>query len=55
MSELTMKTEGDTHIIVTRRFAAPPEAPPLYEITGIEMENFAELARLNGADSGACR
>ena len=26
MSQLTMKTEGDTHIIVTRRFAAPPEA-----------------------------
>lgn len=25
MSKLTMKTEGDTHIIVTRRFAAPPE------------------------------
>ena len=26
MSRLTLKTEGDTHIIVTRRFAAPPEA-----------------------------
>ena len=26
MSKLTMKTEGDTHIIVTRRFAARPEA-----------------------------
>ena len=26
MSKLTMKTEGDTHIIVTRRFAASPEA-----------------------------
>ena len=26
MSKLTMTTEGDTHIIVTRRFAAPPEA-----------------------------
>jgi uncharacterized protein YndB with AHSA1/START domain len=26
MSKLTMKTESDTHIIVTRRFAAPPEA-----------------------------
>jgi uncharacterized protein YndB with AHSA1/START domain len=26
MSKLTLKTEGDTHIIVTRRFAAPPEA-----------------------------
>jgi uncharacterized protein YndB with AHSA1/START domain len=26
MSKLTMKTEGDTHIIVTRCFAAPPEA-----------------------------
>ena len=26
MSKLTMKTEGDTHIVVTRRFAAPPEA-----------------------------
>jgi uncharacterized protein YndB with AHSA1/START domain len=26
MSELTMKTEGDTHVVVTRRFAAPPEA-----------------------------
>ena len=25
MSKLTMKTEGDLHIIVTRRFAAPPE------------------------------
>jgi uncharacterized protein YndB with AHSA1/START domain len=25
MSKLTMKTEGDTHILVTRRFAAPPE------------------------------
>ena len=26
MSKLTLKTEGDTHIVVTRRFAAPPEA-----------------------------
>jgi len=26
MSKLTLRTEGDTHIIVTRRFAAPPEA-----------------------------
>jgi uncharacterized protein YndB with AHSA1/START domain len=26
MSKLTLKTEGDTHIIVTRCFAAPPEA-----------------------------
>jgi uncharacterized protein YndB with AHSA1/START domain len=26
MNKLTMTTEGDTHIIVTRRFAAPPEA-----------------------------
>lgn len=26
MSKLTLKTEGDTHIIVTRRFAASPEA-----------------------------
>ena len=25
MSKLTLKTEGDTHVIVTRRFAAPPE------------------------------
>src|SRR5579863_2660549 len=26
MSTLTMKTEGDTHVIVTRRFAASPDA-----------------------------
>ena len=26
MSKLTVKTEGDTHVIVTRHFAAPPEA-----------------------------
>jgi uncharacterized protein YndB with AHSA1/START domain len=26
MTGLTLKTEGDHHIIVTRRFAAPPEA-----------------------------
>jgi uncharacterized protein YndB with AHSA1/START domain len=26
MNKLTLKTEGDTHIIVTRRFAAPPKA-----------------------------
>lgn len=26
MSKLTLKTEGDTHIILTRRFAASPEA-----------------------------
>jgi len=26
MSKLTMKTEGDTHIVATRRFAASPEA-----------------------------
>jgi uncharacterized protein YndB with AHSA1/START domain len=26
MSKLTMTTEGATHIVVTRRFAAPPEA-----------------------------
>lgn len=25
MSKLTLATEGDTHVIVTRRFAAPPE------------------------------
>ena len=26
MSKLTLKTEGNTHIIITRHFAAPPEA-----------------------------
>lgn len=26
MSKLTLKTEGDKHVIVTRRFAAPPES-----------------------------
>jgi uncharacterized protein YndB with AHSA1/START domain len=26
MRKLTLKTEGDTHVVVTRRFAAPPEA-----------------------------
>jgi uncharacterized protein YndB with AHSA1/START domain len=26
MSKLTLETEGDKHVIVTRRFAAPPEA-----------------------------
>ncbi|MES1177009.1 MAG: SRPBCC domain-containing protein [Myxococcales bacterium] len=26
MSELELKVEGDTHLVVTRRFAAPPEA-----------------------------
>jgi uncharacterized protein YndB with AHSA1/START domain len=26
MSKMTLKTEGDIHVIVTRRFAAPPEA-----------------------------
>jgi uncharacterized protein YndB with AHSA1/START domain len=26
MSKLTLETEGDTYVIVTRRFAAPPEA-----------------------------
>lgn len=26
MTRLRLKTEGDTHIVVTRRFAAPPEA-----------------------------
>jgi uncharacterized protein YndB with AHSA1/START domain len=26
MSKLTLKTEGDTHLVVTRRFAASPEA-----------------------------
>src|SRR2546429_8530423 len=26
MSKLTLQTEGDTHVVVTRRFAAPPEA-----------------------------
>jgi uncharacterized protein YndB with AHSA1/START domain len=26
MSKLTLTTEGETHVIVTRRFAAPPEA-----------------------------
>ena len=26
MSKLTLKTEGDTHIVVTRHFAASPEA-----------------------------
>ena len=26
MSKLTLKTEGDRHIVITRRFAAPPEA-----------------------------
>jgi uncharacterized protein YndB with AHSA1/START domain len=25
-SKMTLKTEGDTHILVTRHFAAPPEA-----------------------------
>jgi len=26
MSKLTLKTEGDTHIVAKRRFAAPPQA-----------------------------
>jgi uncharacterized protein YndB with AHSA1/START domain len=26
MSQLSLVTEGDTHVVVTRRFAAPPEA-----------------------------
>lgn len=26
MTQMTLKTEGDTHIVVTRRFAASPEA-----------------------------
>ena len=26
MNKLTLKTEGDTHVVVTRRFAAPPES-----------------------------
>ena len=26
MSKLTMKTEGDTHVVITRHFDAPPEA-----------------------------
>ena len=26
MSKLTLKTEGDTHVVVTRRFASAPEA-----------------------------
>ncbi|HVW76265.1 MAG TPA: SRPBCC domain-containing protein [Alloacidobacterium sp.] len=26
MSKLTLKTEGDTHVVVTRQFAASPEA-----------------------------
>ena len=26
MTKMTLKTEGDTNIVVTRRFAAPPEA-----------------------------
>jgi uncharacterized protein YndB with AHSA1/START domain len=26
MSKLTLKTEGDTHIVITRHFATPPEA-----------------------------
>jgi len=26
MSKLTLKTEGDTQVVITRRFAAPPEA-----------------------------
>lgn len=26
MSKLDLKTEGDTHVVITRRFAAPPEA-----------------------------
>jgi uncharacterized protein YndB with AHSA1/START domain len=26
MTKLTLKTEGDRHVVVTRRFAAPPEA-----------------------------
>ncbi len=25
-TKMTLKTEGDTHVVVTRRFAAPPEA-----------------------------
>jgi uncharacterized protein YndB with AHSA1/START domain len=25
MTQLTLKTEGDKHVVVTRRFAAPPE------------------------------
>ncbi len=26
MTKMTLKTEGDTHVVVTRHFAAAPEA-----------------------------
>ena len=26
MTKLTLKADGDTHVVITRRFAAPPEA-----------------------------
>ena len=26
MSKLELRTEGDTHVVVTRHFKAPPEA-----------------------------
>lgn len=32
MSKLILKTEGDTHVVITRRFAAPPEAVYLAHI-----------------------
>src|SRR5271166_5019430 len=58
-SKMTLKTEGDTHIVVTRRFAAPPEAvyrahtdPKIIQIWLLGPEGWTMPVCINEAKPG---
>src|SRR6266853_432114 len=59
MSKLTLKTEGNTHVVVTRRFAAPPETvyrahtdPKLIQKWRLGPEGWTMPVCINEARSG---
>lgn len=48
MSKMTLKTEGDTHVVVTRRFNAPPKAVYRAHIEPALMQKW-----MTGPDGGS--
>jgi uncharacterized protein YndB with AHSA1/START domain len=49
MSKMTLKTEGDRHLVVTRRFAAPPEAVYRAHRSNIDSEMDARAGWMDDA------
>jgi len=50
-TKMTLKTEGDTHIVVTRHFAAPPEADA--EILSLSQSLGLPITEIGAIAAGA--